>query len=54
MSILSFKIGKFKTDIPRAKRLKDLFTENASPPLRNLVFFKKKRYQKTMISGSKT
>ena len=37
MSILSFKIRKFKSDFPRGKPLKNFLTEKAYPPLRNVV-----------------
>ena len=41
MSILSFKIRKFKSDFPRGKRLKIFLMEKASPPLRNLELYQK-------------
>ena len=46
MSILIFKIRKFKSDFPRGKRLEKFLTEKASPPLRNLVIFFKKMVSK--------
>ena len=54
LSILIFKIKKFKSDFPRGKQLKNLLADKASPPLRNVVLFSKKWYQKTMISKSKS
>ena len=53
MSILSFKIRKFKSDFPRGKWLEIFLMEKASPPLRNLVIFSKKYCLKIMISASK-
>ena len=53
MSILSFKIRKFKSDFPRGKWLEIFLMEKVSPPLRNLVIFSKKYYLKIMISASK-
>ena len=54
MSILTFKSRKFKGDIPRGKRLKNLPTEKASNRSGNLVFLKKKCTQKTMITAAKS
>ena len=58
MSILSLKVRKFKSDLPRGKWVKKFLKETASPPApsphRYLVIFSRKWYQKTMISDSKT
>ena len=53
MSILNFKVRKFKSDFPSGKQLKNILTENASLPHRNFVIFSKKLYEKTMISEQK-
>ena len=53
MSILTFKSRKFKGDIPRGKRLKNLPTEKASNRPGNLVFFSKKMYSKNNNYSSK-
>ena len=51
-----FKFRKFKSDFPPGKRLEkgNFLKKKATHPLRNLVIFSKKWYQKTMISASKT
>ena len=44
---------KFKSDIPRGKRLKNLLTEKASPPLINLVFFQINGIKKQWFQNQK-
>ena len=46
MIILNFKVRKFNCAFPRRKWLKNFLKETASPPLRNLVIFSKKMWQK--------
>ena len=48
------EIRKFKSGIPREKGSENLLPGKASQPHRNLVTFRKKYNQKTMISAAKT
>jgi len=41
-----FKFRKFKSDIPRGKRVENFLMEKPSLPLRNLVIFSKKKIKK--------